>query len=172
METPFNSFPLARAVKLSQGPVAAVVMRLSLKYVKASLVYLAAGVTLLLLTFSHVIPFELTGFYFMELYGFVAMMIFGLSYLFVPSFAHAFLHSMRLANLQFWLMNIGVVGVASVFSGLIPYNPAIKYANIGFLFVLVIAVYIHVFNLWMTMRGWRGSPGEKLARAQEKRPPR
>jgi hypothetical protein len=142
-------------------------MELSLKYVKASLVYLAAGVTLLLLTFSHVIAFDLIGFYFTQLYGFVAMMIFGLSYLFVPSFAHAFLHSMRLARLQFWLMNIGVVGMATAFSGLIPYNPAIKYATVGFLLVLVIAVYMHVFNLWMTTRGWRGSPGEKLARAQQ-----
>jgi len=142
-------------------------MQLSLKYVKASLVYLAAGVTLLLLTFSHLIAFDLTGFYFMQLYGFVAMMIFGLSYLFVPSFSHAFLHSIRLARLQFLLMNIGVVGMATVFSGVIPYNPHIEYATIGFLLVLVIAVYIHAFNLWMTMRGWRGSPGEKLASAQQ-----
>ena len=134
---------------------------------KASLVYLGAGVTLLLLTFSHVIGFDLTGFYFLQLYGFVAMMIFGLSYLFVPSFAHAYLHSMRLAGLQFWLMNVGVVGMASVFSGVIPYSPAIKYATVGFLLVLVIAIYIHIFNLWMTMRGWRGSPGEKLARAEQ-----
>ena len=142
-------------------------MRLSLKYVKASLVYLAAGVTLLLLTFSHVIAFDLTEFYFMQLYGFVAMMIFGLSYLFIPSFAHAFLHSMRLARLQFWLMNVGVVGMATAFSGLIPYSPAIKYVTVGFLLVLVIAVYMHVSNLWMTLGGWRGSPGEKLARTQQ-----
>jgi hypothetical protein len=139
-------------------------MCLSLKYVKASLLYLAAGVTVLLLTFSHLVAFELTGFYFLQLYGFVAMMIFGLSYLFVPSFAHAFLHSMRLARLQFWLMNVGVVGMTAVFSGLIPYNPDIRYATVGFLLVLVIAVYIHVYNLWVTMRGWRGSPGERLAR--------
>jgi len=148
---------------LPQGTAAAVVMRLSLKYVKASLLYLAGGVTLLLLTFSHVIPFDLSGFYFMQLYGFVAMMIFGLSYLFVPSFAHSFLHSMRLARLQLWLMNIGVIGTAVVFSGLIPYNPTIRYVTVGFLLVLVIAVYVHVFNLWTTMRGWKGSPGEKLA---------
>jgi len=163
METQFNSYPFSRAVKLSQGPAAAVVMRLSLKYVKASLLYLAAGVTLLLLTFSHVITFDLTGFYFMQLYGFVAMMIFGLSYLFVPSFAHSFLHSMRLARFQFWLMNTGVVGMAAVFSGLIPTNPTIKYATVGFLLVLVIAVYVHVFNLWSTIRRWKGSPGERLA---------
>jgi len=152
---------------LSQGPVAAVVMQLSLKYVKASTLYLAAGGTLLVLTFSRIIPFALTAFYFMQLYGFVAMMIFGLSYLFVPSFAHAFLHSLRLARLQFWLMNIGIVGMTIVFSGLIPYNPNIEFGAVGFLLILVLALYIHVYNLWMTMRGWKGSPGEKLARTQK-----
>jgi cbb3-type cytochrome oxidase subunit 1 len=142
-------------------------MQLSLKYVKASITYLAAGGTLLLLTFLHVIPFDLTAFYFMQLYGFVAMMIFGLSYLFVPSFAHAFLHSLRLARLQFWLMNIGVIGMAAVFSGLIPYDPNMRYATVGFLLILVLGLYIHVYNLWMTMRAWKGSPGEKLARDQQ-----
>jgi len=152
---------------MSQGPVAAVVMQLSLKYVKASITYLAAGGTLLLLTFSHLLPFELTAFYFMQLYGFVAMMIFGLSYLFVPSFAHAFLHSLKLARLQFWLMNIGVIGTVAAFSGLIPYNPSIRYATVGFLFILALALYIHVYNLWMTMRAWKGSPGERLAQDQQ-----
>lgn len=152
---------------MSQGPVAAVVMQLSLKYVKASITYLAVGGTILLLTLSHMLQFNLTAFYFMQLYGFVAMMIFGLSYLFVPSFAHAFLHSLRLARLQFWLMNVGVVGMTAVFSGLIPYNLNMAPAGIGFLLVLVLALYIHVYNLWMTMRAWKGSPGEKLARGQQ-----
>ena len=141
-------------------------MQLTLKYVKASLTYLTAGVTLLLLTFSHLISFDLTGFYFLELYGFVAMMIFGLSYLFVPSFAHAFLHSMKLATLQFWMMNIGIIGMATVFGGILPYNPNIRYFTVGSLLILACAVYIHVYNLSTTMRAWKGSPGEKLARNQ------
>ena len=150
--------------ELSQGPVAAVVMQLSLKYVKASLTYLAVGGTLLFLVFSHLLAFDLMAFYFMQLYGFVAMMIFGLSYLFVPSFAHAFLHSLRLARLQFWLMNVGVIGMTVAFSGLLPYNPNIKFVYVGSLLILVCALYIHVYNLWTTMRSWKGSPGEKLAR--------
>jgi hypothetical protein len=147
-----------------QGPTAAVVMQLSLRYVKASLVYLIVGATLLLLTFTHVMLFEMTAFYFMQLYGFVAMMIFGLSYLFVPSFAHAFLHSLRLAELQFWLMNIGVIGMTISFSGLLPYSPNTGFLIIGSLPILVAALYLHAYNLWETMRGWKGSPGEKLAR--------
>lgn len=139
-------------------------MQLSLRYVKASLIYLISGGTLLLLTFAHILPFEMTAFYFMQLYGFVAMMIFGLSYLFVPSFAHAFLHSLRLAKTQFWLMNLGIIGMTVSFSGLIPYNPNITYLVVSSLVVLVLALYLHAYNLWRTMRGWKGSPGEKLAR--------
>ncbi len=140
------------------------VMQLSLKYVKASLMYLITGGTLLLLTFAHVLPFDMTAFYFMRLYGFVAMMIFGISYLFVPSFAHAFLHSLRLAKVQFWLMNIGIIGMTVSFSGLMPYNLDIRFPVVGSLVVLVVALYMHVYNLWRTMQGWKGSPGEKLAR--------
>lgn len=140
------------------------VMQLSLRYVKASLTYLAVGGTLLLLSFAHIVVFDMTAFYFMQLYGFVAMMIFGLSYIFVPSFAHAFLHSLRLARIQFWLMNIGIIGMTISFAGLLPYTLDVRFLVVGSLLVLVLALYIHVYNLWRTMQGWKGSPGEKLAR--------
>jgi cbb3-type cytochrome oxidase subunit 1 len=149
-------------------------MKLSLRYVKAGLIWLAVGGTLLLLAFSHLLPLDLTAFYFMQLYGFVAMMIFGLSYLFVPSFAHALLHSLRLTRLQFWLMNLGAAGMTLAFSGLLTafgflYNPNMKYVFVACLLILVLALYIHVYNLWATMRSWKDSPGEKLAREAETR---
>ncbi|HUK28927.1 MAG TPA: hypothetical protein VLV31_10920 [Candidatus Acidoferrales bacterium] len=149
---------------MAQGPIASVVMQLSLRYVKASLIYLLAGGTLLLLTFSRLLPFEMAAFYFMQLYGFVAMMIFGLSYLFVPSFAHAFLHSLRLAKMQFWLMNIGIIGMTLSFSGELPYWSNERFVVVSSLIVLVLAIYMHAYNLWQTMRSWKGSPGERLAR--------
>lgn len=149
---------------MSQGPVAAVVMQLSLRYVKASLVYLVVGGSLLLATFTHVIAFEMSAFYFMQLYGFVAMMIFGLSYLFVPSFSHAFLHSLKLAKLQFWLMNLGVIGLTVSFSGILPYTENLKFIVVGSLIIQVVALYLHAYNLWLTMREWKGSPGETLAK--------
>jgi hypothetical protein len=139
--------------------------------VKASLIYLVVGGTLILFTFAHLLPFEMTAFYFMQLYGFVAMMIFGLSYLFVPSFAHAFLHSLRLAKIQFWFMNIGVVGLTMSFSGLLPYDPNVRFVVIGSLLLQVFALYLHAYNLWRTMSGWKGSPGERLARQTESSKP-
>jgi hypothetical protein len=151
-------------VAVSQRPVAAVVMQLSLRYVKASLAYLVVGSSLLLATFTHLLAFQMTAFYFMQLYGFVAMMIFGLSYLFVPSFSHAYLHSLRLAKLQFWFMNLGVIGLTVSFSGLLPYTESPKFIVIGSSVIQLFATYMHAYNLWLTMRGWKGSPGETLAR--------
>jgi cbb3-type cytochrome oxidase subunit 1 len=98
------------------------------------------------------------------------MMIFGLSYLFVPSFAHAFLHSLKLARLQFWLMNIGVIGLTISFSGLLPYTSNLTVLIVGSLLVQVVALYLHAYNLWRTMRGWKASPGEKLAQETAKKP--
>lgn len=108
--------------------------------------------------------FEMTAFYFMQLYGFVAV-IFDLSYLFVPAFAHSFLHSLRLAKLQFWLMNVGVLGLTISFSRLLPYGLELGPIVIGSMLIQTVAVYIHAFNLWRTIRGWKGSPGESLARS-------
>jgi cbb3-type cytochrome oxidase subunit 1 len=149
---------------MSQGPIAAVVVQLSLRYVKASLVYLLAGGTLLFTTLTHVLTIDMTAFYFMELYGFVAMMIFGLSYLFIPSFSHAFLHSLKLAKLQFWLMNLSVIALSVSFSGRLPYTASANFVVVGSVVILLLALYMHAYNLWLTMRAWKGSPGEALAK--------
>ena len=66
---------------------AAQVMGLSLLYAKASVLYLAAGITMLILLFSRLFPIDIFAL-FMQLYGFVAMTIFGVSYLFIPAFSH------------------------------------------------------------------------------------
>jgi cbb3-type cytochrome oxidase subunit 1 len=45
------------------------------------------------------------------LLGFVAMMIYGVALHTLPRFANRPLHSERLANLQLWIANLGVVGL-------------------------------------------------------------
>jgi len=45
------------------------------------------------------------------LLGFVAMMIYGVALHTLPRFANRPLHSERLANLQLWAANLGVVGL-------------------------------------------------------------
>jgi hypothetical protein len=33
---------------------------------------------------------------------------------------------------------------------------------------LVLAIYLHAFNIWKTASDWKGSPGEALARSGSK----
>jgi heme/copper-type cytochrome/quinol oxidase subunit 1 len=94
-------------------------MALALRYAKASVLYLAAGSTLILLTFAGLLAVFDQRILFHALYGFVAMMIFGVSYLFIPAFSHKTLYSLTLAQWQFWLFNIGTIGLVIGFSGLI-----------------------------------------------------
>jgi cbb3-type cytochrome oxidase subunit 1 len=139
------------------------VMGLALRYAKTSVLYLAAGSTLVLLTFAGLLQFSMFAFYFMELYGFVAMMIFGVSYLMVPAFAHRPLHNANLANYQYWLFNIGTLGLTLGFSGLVQ-GDWLKSLQITSFLVQVAALYIHAYNIWRTASGWKGSPGETLVR--------
>ncbi len=145
-----------------QPSTTANVMALALRYTKASVLYLAAGSTLVLLTFTGLLQFSISAFYFMELYGFVAMMIFGVSYLLVPAFSHRPLHSLELARYQFWLFNIGTIGLIVTFSGSVE-GDWLKALQVGSFAFQVLAVYMHAYNIWKTASGWKGSPGENLA---------
>lgn len=140
---------------------AANIMGLTLRYAKASVLYLAAGSSLVLFTFAGILQFSIFAFYFMELYGFVAMMIFGVSYLMVPAFAHRPLYSPRLAHWQFWLFNIGTIGLTFSFSGLVE-EPSLRPLQVFSFLVQVIATYFHAYNIWRTAGGWKSSPGQAL----------
>jgi cbb3-type cytochrome oxidase subunit 1 len=137
-------------------------MALALRYAKASVLYLAVGSTLVLLTFTGLLQFSISAFYFMELYGFVAMMIFGVSYLLVPAFSRKPLFSFQLARYQFWLFNVGTVGLVIGFSATFQsdWTRALQVGSFAF---QVLAVYMHAYNIWRTASGWKGSPGDLLA---------
>ncbi len=141
-------------------------MALALRYAKASVLYLAGGSTLVLLTFSGVLQFSISAFYFMELYGFVAMMIFGVSYLLVPAFSHKPLHSLQLARYQFWLFNAGTIGLVVAFSGSLQ-GDWLRAVQVASFALQVLAIYMHAYNIWRTASGWKGSPGEGLARSNQ-----
>ena len=147
--------------------ISARAMALSLRYAKASVLYLAAGSTLVLLTFMGILGFSISAFYFMELYGFVAMMIFGVSYLLIPAFSHRPLYSLKLAQWQFWFFNIGTIGMVIGFSGLVN-GDVVRYVQVESITVQVIAVYLHAYNVWKTASGWKGSPGDVLAKSGAK----
>ena len=120
-------------------------MEISLKFVWASLIYLLIGSTLgmlMVLTSSALTPAHAH----VLLIGFVSMMIFGVGYHLLPVFAGTELYSLRLAEIQFWLQNIGLIGLA--------FTLPFRYASYNYVLgtsvfgsISLLAIYIFVYNV-------------------------
>jgi cbb3-type cytochrome oxidase subunit 1 len=125
-------------------------------FLKASLAWLAAGVTLGLAMAVHPAWTVYRAVHLhMNLLGFVAMMIFGVAYHVIPRFTGHPLHSRRLATLQWWLAN---VGLATFVAGFI-WLPQAMFATRARVLVGVggvlsaAAAYLFVYNIWRTIDG-------------------
>jgi cbb3-type cytochrome oxidase subunit 1 len=125
-------------------------------FLKASLLWLAAGVSLGIAMALHPAwAVYRAAHLHMNLLGFVAMMIFGVAYHVIPRFTGNPLHSRRLAGLQWWLANVGlalfVVGLMLL--------PATMYGAMARVIVGVggllsgVAAYAFVYNIWRTIDG-------------------
>jgi len=120
-------------------------MEIPLKFAWASLIYLVIGSTMgviMLLTSESIKPSHTH----VLLIGFVAMMIFGVGYHLLPVFAGTDLYSLRLAEIQFWLQNIGLIGLAFT----MPY----RYASTNYMTGTVIfgilsllGIYLFAYNI-------------------------
>ena len=121
-------------------------MEIPLKFAWASLIYLLIGSTMgfvMVLNSSPLTPSHAH----VLLIGFVSMMIFGVGYHLLPVFAGTDLYSLRLAEIQFWLQNIGLIGLAFT----MPYRYASSnYLLVGteaFGLISLLAIYIFVYNV-------------------------
>ncbi len=121
-------------------------MEIPLKFAWASLIYLLAGstmgVVMVLIPLSfNIIPSHVH----VLLIGFVSMMIFGVGYHLLPVFAGTDLHSPRLAELQFWMQNIGIVGLALAMP--FRFENGYRIATLLFGATSLLAIYIFVYNV-------------------------
>lgn len=131
-------------------------MEIPLKFAWASLIYLVIGSTMgvaMLLTS----PFISTSHVHVLLIGFVSMMIFGVGYHLLPVFAGTDLYSLRLAEIQFWLQNIGLVGLA--FAMPYRFDGSYKLAALAFGAVSLLAIYIFVYNVARSIIPPKGTKG-------------
>lgn len=120
-------------------------MEIPLKFAWASLVYLLIGSTLGLIMVIKSLPLTPAHAHVL-LIGFVSMMIFGVGYHLLPVFAGTDLHSPSLAEVQFWLQNIGIVGLSFT----MPYryeNSDYRLGTIVFGAISLLAIYIFVYNV-------------------------
>ena len=120
-------------------------MEIPLKFAWASLIYLVIGSTMgviMLLTSESIKPSHAH----VLLIGFVAMMIFGVGYHLLPVFAGTDLYSLRLAEIQYWLQNIGLIGLAFT----MPYRYASENSMTGtviFGIISLLGIYIFAYNI-------------------------
>src|SRR3972149_5134364 len=120
-------------------------MEITLKFAWASLIYLLIGSTMGFVMVLSSLPLTPSHAHVL-LIGFVSMMIFGVGYHLLPVFAGTDLYSLRLAEIQFWLQNIGLIGLAFT----MPYRYASNNYLIGteiFGSISLLAIYIFVYNV-------------------------
>ena len=143
-------------------------------FIKASLAWLALGVTLGVAMAAHPLwivyrPAHMH----MTLLGFVTMMIYGVAYHVVPRFTGFALHAPRLAAVHWWLSNLGLALMVTGFM-LRPHGVAAAVpvlATGGTLSAL--GAYTFAYVLWRTIDGPAGlrAAGERATRSAGARLP-
>ena len=90
----------------------------------------------------------------LNLVGFVIFSIFGIGYHILPRFRGNPLHSERLAWWQFWVANVGLVGLL-VAMGLGAYSASegLKIAQVVFGATLALSIYLFAYNMLRTLIG-------------------
>lgn len=86
-----------------------------------------------------------------NLIGFVTMMIFGVSYHMFPRFAGRPLHSVLIARVQFYLLNIGLIGMVFIFA--FADRDGLIYRSLIPIFGTITAVSLglYIYNAWKTV---------------------
>ena len=125
----------------------------TLGFIFSGLAYLVMGVTLGILFF--IIPETRvlsTVHAHLNLVGFITFSIFGIGYHILPRFRGRPLHSEQLAWWQFWLANIGLVGLL-VFLGLGAYVSfdGLRIGQVVFGAILALSIYLFVYNMFRTL---------------------
>lgn len=121
-------------------------------FIKSSLAWLAAGVTLglAMVAYPPLVAYRVAHLH-LNLLGFVVQIIYGVAYHVVPRFFGAPLAYRRLAELQFWLAQAGVPLLVAGFAmrvWALPGNGAIIGAGA---IASVAAAYCFIINVWSTI---------------------
>jgi len=124
-------------------------------FIKTSLVYLALSSILgVLITIGPGYSFMHSHF---ALIGWVSFMLFGLAYESIPRYTSRALYSRRLGMIQFWLANIGLIGLSLSYPFMRMYmlkeKDASDAATAVMIFGLIEAIscFIFIYNIWKSM---------------------
>jgi cbb3-type cytochrome oxidase subunit 1 len=91
----------------------------------------------------------------MMLLGWVSMMIYGVGYHILPRFVGKLLRSVSMGVAQFWLANVGLLGML-LFYTMMQYHPEVPaYRSLTVLFgvVEVLSIFLFFYNMTVTLLG-------------------
>ncbi|MCE5194446.1 MAG: cbb3-type cytochrome c oxidase subunit I [Nitrospiraceae bacterium] len=89
----------------------------------------------------------------LNMLGWVSMMIFGVGYHILPRFSGKPLKSPNIGQIQFWLANIGLIGMLGFYT-LAIYNPDVRlYTALSLMFGLieVFSIVLFLYNMGATL---------------------
>ncbi len=125
----------------------------TLGFIFSGMIYLLIGITLGVLFFLVPETRALRSVHaHLNLVGFIVFLIFGIAYHILPRFRGRPLYSERLAWWQFWLANIGFVGLL-IFMSVGAYQPlnSLRYLQAAFGALLALSIYLFVYNMLRTL---------------------
>ncbi len=125
-------------------------------FIKAGLVYLVVSTILgVLITLGP-------GFSFMHshlaLIGWVSFLLFGLAYQIIPQYSRKPIFSEKFGILQFWLANIGLIGLSLSYPFMRMYMLKGLDYSLALTIVVIsgvleaLSIFIFVFNIWKSMK--------------------
>lgn len=124
----------------------------TIRFIKMSLIYLTLGATLgaLFFIFPRLLGLKFAHVHF-NLLGFMTMMVFGVAYHILPRFQGKPLYSERMADINFWLANFGLIGLvvfnaAKAYGSALPLTVPLALSGIA----AAASVYLFVANIWLT----------------------
>ena len=121
-------------------------------FLKSSLAWFAAGVTLgLAMALFPALAVYRTAHLHLNLLGFVAQMIYGVSLHVVPRFFGHPLVYPRLAGVQFWLAQAGLVLLAGGFAFRVPALPGATIMIAAGALLSSAAAFCYIVNVWRTI---------------------
>ena len=118
---------------------------LSKNFVRASLIYFfIAAILGVIMIFVRGYPAQLLfAHVHLNLLGWMSMMVYGVGYHILPRFSGTPLAYPKVGNLQFYIANIGIVGLVSFRS----IHPLVEI----FAILQVVSTGLFVFNIWMSL---------------------
>jgi len=129
--------------------------KLAKLFVKTSLIYLALSTILgVLITIGPGYSFMHSHF---ALIGWVSFMLFGLAYESIPRYTSRALYSKKLGIIQFWLANIGLIGLSLSYPFMRMYDMKGKDYSDALTAVMIfglieaISCFIFIYNIWKSM---------------------